>query len=148
MDWMTDADHAQTNSADAMLARWLDERQLLIVRLMQTVRAMPDPDAFAAKLDRLCDVLVDYTSVGHFGVYALLLPGSQRDPELAEICRRIDQTTEAVLRFNEYAPMLQSSAARREALSDLSLALEERFELEDGLAAARRRSVSRATVAA
>ncbi len=117
-----------------VLARWLKQRQELLVGLVDVAKVAGDGEQFRRRLVPFCETLVDYVSAGHFEVYALLLADVERGGRLAETCRRIDQTTEAALRFNDAAEALEDESKRREALAHLGLALEERFELEDGLA--------------
>lgn len=58
-----------------LIDRWLKERQELLVHycdLSDTARGTPSED-LAKKLERLCEILVDYTSAGHFEVYEQLI---------------------------------------------------------------------------
>jgi len=121
-------------ASKSVVARWLKQRQELLVGLIETAKVAEDGTRFRHRLAPFCETLVDYVSAGHFEVYALLLADVERGGRLAETCRRIDQTTEAALRFNDMAELLDDPSERREALAHLGLALEERFELEDGLA--------------
>lgn len=121
-------------ASKSVVVRWLKQRQELLVGLIDTAKVADDGARFRRRLGPFCETLVDYVSAGHFEVYALLLADVERGGRLAETCRRIDQTTEAALRFNDAAELLDDPAERREALANLGLALEERFELEDGLA--------------
>ncbi len=91
-------------------------------------------------LQQFCQVLIDYISLGHFGLYQRILDGSERRRKviyLAEqIYPRIAAATEAAVEFNDTYEALDGSSLRDTLVSDLSLLGEElatRFELEDRL---------------
>jgi len=59
------------------------------------------------KLDRFCEVLVDYVSAGHFEIYCALLDegerfGAKRCREAADLYARIVPTTAVALDFNDH----------------------------------------------
>ncbi len=95
-------------------------------------------------LHRLTQILVDYASSWHFGVYEQLLveAGEFNDGgmDLAkELDPKIQQTTDAILSFSDqYSELegqltVQDIAHLSEDMSRLGEALAERFELEDQL---------------
>lgn len=125
-----------------LIDRWLQERQDLLglfVELPQIEINADVPDV----LKRFGEILVDYASSWHFGVYEQLLVeadqfndgGNQLATELAP---RIQQTTDIIIDFNDQYEgkaklRIQDVYQLGERLSTLGEALAERFELEDQL---------------
>lgn len=125
---------------DSLLRRWLAERQELLslyCTLSGAVRA-PVRITTHQKLDRFCEILVDYVSAGHFEVYCELLDegarfGPARRREAAGLYARILPTTAVALDFNDR--YLRSGMGENIAadLSELGQMLAARFDLEDAL---------------
>jgi regulator of sigma D len=123
-----------------LIDRWLQERHELI-----SAFAALDDKAQASKngesLQRLCQILVDYVSAGHFEVYEQLLNearafNDQRGLDLAkQIYPRIEAITEAALAFNDRCDNgdYSDSLCLSTELKHLGQLLHERFELEDCL---------------
>lgn len=91
-------------------------------------------------VQKFCQILIDYISLGHFGVYQRLLDGSERRRKVLriaeEIYPQIAQTTDAAVAFNDSYENLDGQTLRRNLINDLSMlgeALATRFELEDRL---------------
>ncbi len=89
---------------------------------------------------QFCQILVDYISLEHFGIYHHLLDGSERRRgvlELAEkIYPRIVETTDIALDFNEKCESFSPQDLRQQLAGELALLGEElaiRIELEDRL---------------
>ena len=85
-------------------------------------------------------MLVDYISLGHFGVYQRIIDGSERRKSIVEAAERIypqiSQATEVVLSFNEKYQALTSAVNLSQLENDLSTLgdqLATRIELEDEL---------------
>ncbi|PSF12271.1 sigma D regulator [Marinobacter fuscus] len=127
-----------------LIDRWLQARQQLLVQYCELSGEddLSRTEELGASLVRLCELLVDYVSAGHFEVYEQLLQEA-RDfddggVELAEkLYPRIQQTTEVVLNFND---LVDGRALTEEQLrglfdelSQLGEVLASRFELEDCL---------------
>lgn len=92
------------------------------------------------QVQAFCQVLVDYISLGHFGVYQRIIDGSERRKSIIEAAERIypqiSQATEAVLSFNEKYQVLTSTMNLNQLTDDLSTLgdqLATRIELEDEL---------------
>ena len=127
-----------------LIDRWLKERQELLVHycdLSDTARDTASEN-LGKKLERLCQILVDYTSAGHFEIYEQLIQEAREFDdggiELAgHIYPRISETTEVVLDFNERIDGKRPAESEMDdlmaELSRLGEALETRFELEDFL---------------
>lgn len=127
-----------------LIDRWLKERQNLIVRYCE----LSDPDSksepgnLSEKFGKLCEVLLDYVSAGHFEIYEQLIQEAKEFDdggiELAyRVYPRIQQSTELALNFNDRVDggriEEKDVAELFEELSKLGEALETRFESEDFL---------------
>jgi len=94
----------------------------------------------ATQVQEFCQILVDYISLGHFGIYQRIIDGSERRQSIikaaAQIYPQINQATEAVLSFNEkyQAPTVEMILNQLPGdLSFLGDQLATRIELEDKL---------------
>ena len=92
------------------------------------------------QLQEFCQMLVDYISLGHFGVYQRIIDGSERRKSITQAAERIypqiSQATEAVLSFNEKYQTLTPAMILNQLADDLSILgdqLATRIELEDEL---------------
>ena len=89
------------------------------------------------KLQRFCEVLVDYASVGHFEVYEELVregkifSDSQGLKVGADLMDKIQPSTEMVLDLNDKYLATDDLDSLAEDLSAVGEALELRFEYED-----------------
>jgi len=123
-----------------LIDRWLQERHELI-SAFTALDSKPQQAANGETLQRLCQILVDYVSAGHFEVYEQLLNeakafNDQRGLELAkQIYPRIEAITEASLAFNDRCDNgdFGDSLSLSTELKRLGQLLHERFELEDCL---------------
>ncbi len=87
-----------------------------------------------------CQILVDYISLEHFGIYQHLIDGSERRRGVLalaeEIYPRLARATDAALAFNEKCENLSPQDLRLQLAGELALLGEElsvRIELEDRL---------------
>ncbi len=85
-------------------------------------------------------LLVDYISLGHFGIYQRISNGRERRAKVlekaADIYPRIAKTTDSAIHFNDKYEQLSGDALRMSLSHDLSLLGEQlatRIELEDQL---------------
>ncbi len=92
------------------------------------------------RVQEFCQMLVDYISLGHFGVFQRIIDGSERRKVIIEAAERvypkISQATEVVLSFNDKYQTLSSEivvSQLTEDLSDLGDKLAARIDLEDEL---------------
>ena len=134
---------ARWDAVEVLLQKWLRERREILVNYaLLADRFRADAEAQEDQrhtLRELCQLLVDYVSVGHFEVFHELLceaeafaDGSNR--LASDIIPSIGDTTEVILGFEEkYAMMEVSRSGYTEDLSLLGEILERRFELEDRL---------------
>lgn len=131
------------NSVEELLQKWLRERREILVSyslLATRFDHSPGADEQQQKtLSELCQLLVDYVSVGHFEVFRELLReaeafGDGTDLLAADIIPQIGDTTEVILGFEEKYPLPDGNLSKyTEDLSLLGEILERRFELEDRL---------------
>ncbi len=125
-----------------LIDRWLQERQDLLGLFV----ALPQKDLSGDVVETLrsfSQILVDYASSWHFGVYEHLLAEADAfndgGIELAkEMDPKIQQTTDSILNFNDRYSEIESMTVQdashlSDRLSDLGEVLAERFELEDQL---------------
>ena len=129
-------------AVESLLQGWLKERREVLVKytaIAATLERDSDNSSITESIARLCQLLVDYVSVGHFEVFYELIREAEAfadgSGELAnEIIPRIGDTTEVILGFDEKYP----AGGQRDLDADLSFlgeVLESRFELEDRLIA-------------
>ena len=92
------------------------------------------------QVQKFCQMLVDYISLGHFGVYQRIIDGSERRRTIIEAAERlypkITQTTEVALSFNDKYQTLTPAKIVNQLQDDLSVLgdqLATRIELEDEL---------------
>lgn len=125
-----------------MIDRWLQERQLLIVQFCAVSGVhefRPKSERSQQRLQKFCQLLVDYVSSGHFEVYYQLLREAEEfEDGSAELAKSlfpyINATTETALEFNDsYASNDSDLATLSKSLSKLGETLASRFELEDRL---------------
>ncbi len=135
---------------EALIKRWLNERQTLIVVMVALHDRNPAANAhpFAqpgVRIQAFCQMLMDYVSAGHFEIYDELLAGAEQadNPDAIRLAQqlypRLQGSTSAAVRFNDIYDSPQHTADLLENLpmevSELGLLLESRFELEDQLIA-------------
>ena len=129
----------QTNK---LINELLDERQDVwhIYSEIADMKPFSEEKPVEIVVQRFCQILIDYISLGHFGVYQRLVDGSERRRKVLavaeEIYPQIAMTTDAVVAFNDNYDKLDGSSLRRNLINDLSMlgeALATRFELEDRL---------------
>ena len=127
-----------------LIDRWLKERQELLVQYCELSGEsdFSQTDALREKFVRLCEVLVDYVSTGHFEIYEQLIREAREfndggEELAAKVYPRIQETTEVALNFNDNVDgrilTEQDVSFLFEEVSKLGEVLESRFELEDFL---------------
>ncbi len=131
-------------AVEKLLQGWLKERREVLVKYA-AIAATLDRDSSSQGIDpgvqRLCQLLVDYVSAGHFEAFYELIReaeafGDGSGRSAAEIIPRIGDTTEVIMGFDEkYSSGESHSEDLDNDLSLLGEMLESRFELEDRLIA-------------
>jgi regulator of sigma D len=120
-------------AAQRAIGTFLKSRRQLIVDLMRLSRAIEGNlrDEAEGLLERFCQDMVDYLSVGYFRVFSgLVPPHTWATPREFAI---FDATTSAAITFNDHhagGDHIDVDRIKRE-LAAVALALETRFELED-----------------
>lgn len=125
-----------------LIDRWLQERQDLLGMFVELPQLQLNDDVTEA-LQRFGDILVDYASSWHFGVYENLLVEADQfndgGVQLAkELEPKIQETTDAIIDFHDQYEELanlriQDVYQLGDRLSTLGESLAERFEMEDRL---------------
>jgi regulator of sigma D len=89
---------------------------------------------------QFCQILIDYISLGHFGVYQRIIDGTERRRKVIDMAEqlypRIAEATDAAVTFNDKYERLAGEELRSNLAHDLSTlgeVLATRFELEDSL---------------
>ncbi|TQV82521.1 sigma D regulator [Exilibacterium tricleocarpae] len=127
-----------------IIDRWLQERQDMLVlycNLSHTTDADSPDSERGPKLQRLCQIIVDYVSAGHFEVYDQLMREGREfknDDALREagkLYSSIDKTTEFILDFNDKYQETDDLSSLAKDLSELGEVMETRFEAEDRMIA-------------
>lgn len=130
----------------SVIDNWLEERQNLVVAYFQLAGLAPYQKKKYSlpaqeKITHFCELLLDYASTGHFGIYEQIISQCKLDGEqnlkiAQELYSRITTTTDAALNFNDkYAESANEEALLdfNNELSNLGQIMEARFEREDQL---------------
>lgn len=129
---------------EALVRRWLEERQSLIVQMLGLTRPeRDDPVPVSERLQTFCEVLMDYVSAGYFEVYdELLAEGEALGRSVLEegqaLFQRLQPTLDAIINFNDLHEDPEDDDVLDglpHELSRLGLVLEERFQIEDRMIA-------------
>lgn len=130
------------SGVDKLVDRWLADRQTVIVQFcaLSGVHVLSGTNASRNRLQKFCQLLLDYVSAGHFEVfYELVREAESFEDGSVEIAKalipEINGTTAKALDFNDkYAEATQAPIAwLAKDLSALGELLEERFAFEDRL---------------
>ena len=97
-------------------------------------------DAVKSLLTQFSQMLVDYVSLGHFGVYERLLAGTERRNRVLSVAKELypefSATTDAAISFNDKYDNVEKIGVFEDLEQDLSAlgeSLEKRIDLEDRL---------------
>lgn len=132
------------NHTLAMIKELLQERQQVWSLYCSVAGLEPfTPDKPVDTLiQEFCQLLVDYISLGHFGIYQRITDGKERRTRVIkkaeEIYPRIAKATDSAIEFNDKYEKLSGQAVLASLPGDLSHLGEElatRIELEDQLIA-------------
>ena len=131
-------------AVEDLLTRWLKERRALLgvyTEIIVTLDYDLDNEAMEQRQKALCELLVDYVSVGHFEVFHQLINEAEsfRDGSCAlaeRLMPPLGDTTEVILAYEEKYTNSQGQPEKlKRDLSALGEVLESRFVLEDQLIA-------------
>ena len=97
-------------------------------------------DAVNSLLTQFSQLLVDYVSLGHFGVYERLLAGTERRNRVLSVAKELypefSATTDAAISFNDKYDNVEKIEVFEDLEQDLSIlgeSLAKRIDLEDRL---------------
>ena len=97
-------------------------------------------DAVKSLLTQFSQILVDYVSLGHFGVYERLLAGTERRQRVLSVAKAIypefSSITDAAISFNDKYDNVEKIEVFEDLEQDLSVLgenLAKRIDLEDRL---------------
>ena len=97
-------------------------------------------DAVKSLLTQFSQLLIDYVSLGHFGVYERLLAGTERRSRVLTVAKELypefSKTTDAAISFNDKYDNVQKIEVFEDLEQDLSVLgenLAKRIDLEDKL---------------
>ncbi len=116
------------------------ERKQLWALFCQIAEMKPfeNSDEIAPVLMKFSEILVDYVSLGHFGLFERALSGNERRSNIMETVNRIypsySQTTDSVIAFNDRyddSKKVRDLNDLEKNLSQLGEELAKRMELED-----------------
>lgn len=122
-----------------IIDRWLEERKELLVDYCELSNAVKnaESDNQGGMLRKLCQIMVDYVSAGHFEVYEQLMQEAKEfdDTEGLRVAgglyKTIDATTELILDFNDKYQETDDLETLNTDLSKVGEWLATRFEAED-----------------
>jgi regulator of sigma D len=134
----------QFEAVEDLLTRWLKERRAVLgkyTEIVVTLDSRLHDEALEQRQKALCELLVDYVSAGHFGVFHALINEAESfgDDSCAlteKLIPAIGDTTEVILAYEEkYGHARGHVEKLKRDLSALGEVLESRFVLEDRLIA-------------
>ena len=122
-----------------IIDRWLNERQELLVDYCELSNAISEKQSneYGPMLRKVCQIMVDYVSAGHFEVYEQLMQEAKdfddQDAlrEASAYYKTIDATTEDILDFNDKYQEIDDLETLSPDLSKVGEWLATRFEAED-----------------
>ena len=135
---------AQFEQVEELLTHWLKERRELLAKYAEIgvyLDTQASADVLAERQAAFCELLVDYTSAGHFEVYHELLNEAESFADgsvvlAQQLMPAIGDTTEVILAYEEkYSARGADNGKLKRDLSALGEVLESRFALEDRLIA-------------
>jgi regulator of sigma D len=124
----------------SLIDQWLQERQKMLVNfcdLGEIQKFDSDNSVHREKLKHFCEILVDYTSAGHFEIYDQLVKEGEafedsHGLEAADsLFQTIDATTEIILDFNDKYLETDDLQVLAKDLSELGESLATRLGAED-----------------
>lgn len=127
-----------------MVEELLQERKQMWSLYWQVAELKPfeqHKESLEKILGRFCQVMIDYISLGHFGIYHRIINGTERRLGVLQAAEAlypaIAEATAVALRFNDRCEnaQLTDPAILTYELSKLGEALATRMELEDQLIA-------------
>jgi regulator of sigma D len=134
----------QFEAVEDLLTRWLKERREVLGKYTEIAVALDSglsDENIQQRQKRLCELLVDYVSAGHFEVFHELIDEAESFADgggalAGKLMPAIADTTEVIMAYEEkYSGEQGRQEKLKRDLSALGEALESRFVLEDQLIA-------------
>ena len=125
-----------------LIAKLQKERQEVLSLYCKFAELKPFSanDTVKSLLTRFSQILVDYVSLGHFGVYERVLSGTERRGRVLSLAKDIypefSAITDAAILFNDKYENVEKTEAFEDLEQDLSVLgenLAKRIDLEDKL---------------
>jgi len=125
-----------------LIAKLTNERQEVMTMYCNFSELKPFSanDAVKSLMTQFSQILVDYVSLGHFGVYERVLSGTERRSRVLSVANEIypefSATTDAAISFNDKYDNVEKIEVFGDLEQDLSVlgeSLAKRIELEDRL---------------
>jgi regulator of sigma D len=125
-----------------LIAKLQNERQEVLSLFCNFAELKPFSanDAVKSLLTQFSQILVDYVSLGHFGVYERVLSGNERRGSVLSVAKEIypefSATTDAAILFNDKYDNVEKIEVFEDLEQDLSVlgeSLAKRIDLEDRL---------------
>ena len=125
-----------------LIAKLQKERQEVLSLYCKFAELKPFSanDKVKSLLTRFSQILVDYVSLGHFGVYERVLSGTERRGRVLSVAKDIypefSAITDAAISFNDKYENVKKTEAFEDLEQDLSVLgenLAKRIDLEDRL---------------
>ena len=132
------------NQTNKMISELVQERQQVWSLYCTAAGLEPfsNRESIEGKVKEFCQILIDYISLGHFGIYQRIADGQERRSKVVKIAGEVYQkiacTTDAAVAFNDKYDKLRGEELVNNLSGDLSRlgeALAARIELEDQLIA-------------
>jgi regulator of sigma D len=142
MSIVTPANIERRQQTCQLIAELQNERQEVWSLYCHVAELKPFSANKAVKslLIQFSQILVDYVSLGHFGVYERLLAGTERRSQVLSVAKEIypefSATTDAAISFNDKYDNIEKIDVFEDLEQDLSAlgeSLAKRIELEDRL---------------
>ena len=123
-----------------MVQKLLDERQEMLLMFCRVAGLEPYKNSTPSVdvLQEFCQVLIDYSAVGHFEIYERIVAGRERRGRVVEVARevypRIAEASEVAVEFNDKYDASDHELDLQQLEHDLGNLGEElavRIEMED-----------------
>ncbi len=142
MTTATETRPERRQQASALIDELVNERRQVWALYFRVAELKPfsDTEQVEEVVKEFSQLLIDYLSLGHFGIYRRILEGRERRRAILEVAEKIysefSGTTQDAMTFNDKYEHPDSGLYAQDLEKDLSLLgerLARRFEMEDQL---------------
>jgi len=129
---------------DRAVEQLIEQRRELLVAYCELAgrEDFDSPQAVHPRLRRLCQLMIDYTALGHFEIYQRIIEGKERREQVRDAALKVyptlADTTDVLVDFNDKYDVLDERDSMEQLGADLSRLGETfavRIELEDEILA-------------